>query len=122
MTMHRQRNQQFVYQLSEEARLLLEDFEARNGKVLSRATPCTAAVAAALDASAEHQRRLRRQRETRARGLRPGTVSGRLQGAGEIPELRISGNWMREAGFDLRQEVEIEVENGKLTIRAVERA
>ena len=58
-------------------------------------------------------------REARAAGRWALTVCGRWTGRARIPDLRLSGRWLREAGFDLGQAYEVEVEAGRLTIRAV---
>jgi Toxin SymE, type I toxin-antitoxin system len=34
-------------------------------------------------------------------------------------DLRLSGHWLRQAGFDLGQGYEIEIKAGRLTIQAV---
>jgi type I toxin-antitoxin system toxin SymE len=47
------------------------------------------------------------------------TICGCWQETGRVPALRLSGKWLREAGFDVGQEFEVEIEAGKLTIRAV---
>jgi hypothetical protein len=58
-------------------------------------------------------------RAARARGRRLATICDRFQGSGRVPDLRLSGKWLKEVGFDLGQRFEVEVEAGKLTIRAV---
>ena len=37
-----------------------------------------------------------------------------------IPSLKLSGNWFQEAGFDIGQNVEIEVKKGKLILKALD--
>ncbi len=65
-------------------------------------------------------RRGARAKAARASGRRFGTVSRRTRSFGDpVPDLRISGFWLREAGFDLGQEYEIEVGAGTLTVRAI---
>jgi hypothetical protein len=46
-------------------------------------------------------------------------VCGRWTGTTRIPDLRLSGWWLRAAGFDLGQACEVEVLAGTLVIRAV---
>jgi hypothetical protein len=58
-------------------------------------------------------------RAARARGRRLATICGRFQGDERVPDLRLAGRWLRKVGFDLGQRFEVEVEAGKLTIRAV---
>jgi hypothetical protein len=36
-----------------------------------------------------------------------------------MPDLRLSGKWLEDAGFDLGQEYEVEMEPRKLTIQAI---
>jgi cell division inhibitor SulA len=36
-----------------------------------------------------------------------------------VPELRLSGRWLRAAGLDLGRHFEIEVQAGRLTVRTV---
>ena len=61
----------------------------------------------------------RRRREARRKGLRLLTVCGRWREGGRFPDLRLTGRWLERAGFGLGQEVEVRVETGRLTIRAV---
>ncbi|HVF62271.1 MAG TPA: SymE family type I addiction module toxin [Thermoanaerobaculia bacterium] len=42
-----------------------------------------------------------------------------MAGSERVPDLRLSGRWLRAAGFDLGQGYEVEVRSGKLVIRAV---
>jgi hypothetical protein len=78
-----------------------------------------AAVAAALDRAARRARKRARAREARAAGRRSLTVCGRWTGTTRIPDLRLSGWWLRAAGFDLGQACEVEVLAGTLVVRAV---
>jgi hypothetical protein len=77
------------------------------------------AVAAELDRAARRARKKARAREARAAGRRSLTVCGRWTGRARIPDLRMSGWWLRAAGFDLGQAYEVEVSAGTLVIRAV---
>ena len=43
------------------------------------------------------------------RGVRAGSISARCRDGREVPELRLAGRWLEDAGFDLGQEYEIEV-------------
>ena len=72
-----------------------------------------------LEREARRRQRNARARAARANGRRFATICGRFQGHGRVPDLRLSGKWLAAAGFDLGQQYEVEVEAGRLTIRAV---
>jgi hypothetical protein len=72
-----------------------------------------------LEREARRRWRDARARAARAKGRRFATICGRFQGHGRVPDLRLSGKWLAAAGFDLGQQYEVEVEAGRLTIRAV---
>ena len=42
-----------------------------------------------------------------------------MAGKGRVPDLRLCGAWLLEAGFDLGQGYEVEAKAGRLTIQAV---
>jgi hypothetical protein len=93
--------------------------EAAAGEVREAAAPDPARVAEP-GAQPWSVRRGARAKAARASGRRFGTVSRRTRAFGDpVPDLRISGFWLKEAGFDVGQEVEIEVEAGTLVVRAV---
>ncbi len=46
------------------------------------------------------------------------TVCGQYQNEHQVPALRLSGNWLRHAGFDLGQKVQVQVAERRLTIYA----
>lgn len=52
---------------------------------------------------------------------RRGTINARWRQKGNVlvPELRMSGFWLEQAGFDIGQRFEVAVEHGVLTFRAV---
>ena len=77
------------------------------------------AFAAALERRAREERKRERARRARAAGRRSGTVCGRWSGRERFPDLRLSGRWLRAAGFDLGQAYEVEVRAGRLVVRAV---
>jgi Toxin SymE, type I toxin-antitoxin system len=107
---------QFVYQLTAEGKRALEEHERATGTpVHTRAAP-VAAVAA--ERKHEERRQLRRElaRKAGESGHRVGTVCGRWREGGKVPDLRISGAWLRKAGFDVGQVYEVAVTNGHLTI------
>ncbi len=72
-----------------------------------------------LEREARRRWRDARARAARAKGRRFAPICGRFQGHGRVPDLRLSGKWLATAGFDLGQQYEVEVETGRLTIRAV---
>ncbi|HEX5760618.1 MAG TPA: SymE family type I addiction module toxin [Thermoanaerobaculia bacterium] len=64
------------------------------------------------------------EKGSRAEGARRGDgARGRSAAAGAggrgFPDLRLSGRWLRAAGFDLGQAYEVEVRAGRLVVRAV---
>ncbi len=77
------------------------------------------AVAKVLERRARREEKGERARRARAAGRRSGTVCGRWTGGARVPDLRLSGRWLRAAGFDLGQAYEVEVQAGKLVVRAV---
>ena len=70
--------------------------------------------------AAEAEAKRRRRRDALRRGRRLGTISYVTRGSQQLPLLRLSGKWLREAGFDLGQELEVEVARGRLTLEAVQ--
>ncbi len=102
--------------MTDEGRKALEVCERSNGKPAFARTRCTPAVSEALESEG---RRRRRRREARRRGVRPDTVSARWRAGRRLPDLRMTGRWLEDAGFGVGQEYEVEVEAGKLTIQAV---
>ncbi len=69
-------------------------------------------------AAERHERRRALEQSARAKGNRSGTVCGRWRENKQVPEVRLSGNWLQAAGFDLGQMFEVRVEKGALMIRA----
>ena len=65
------------------------------------------------------QRRIHLARAARRCRRRLGTISTRSWGGAPRPYLRLSGDWLREAGFEIGQHFEVEVGKGRLTIVAV---
>jgi len=78
-------------------------------------------AAVAVERRARRERKKARAQQARAAGRRSGTVCGRWNGQWRrrVPDLRLSGLWLRAAGFDLGQAFEVEVRAGELVIRAV---
>ncbi len=46
------------------------------------------------------------------------TVCGQYQREHQVPALRLSGKWLRHAGFELGQKVQVQVDERRLTICA----
>ncbi len=46
------------------------------------------------------------------------TVCGQYQKEHQVPALRLSGKWLRQAGFDLGQKVQVRVDDRRLTLCA----
>lgn len=110
----------FVYHLTPKAQRLLEQHQADGTKApLFHRAAKVANLGEALTRENRRQERSRLARDARRRGRRFGTISRRHQGGEARPFLRLSGKWLGDAGFDLGQYFEIEVEDGRLTIEAV---
>jgi hypothetical protein len=110
---------QYVYQLTAEGKRALAEHERATGTpVHTRAAP-VAAVAAELKKEERRRHRKERARKARESGHRIGTVCGRWREGGQVPDLRISGAWLRQAGFDVGPEYEVAVTNGHLAIQLV---
>lgn len=71
------------------------------------------------EAAERHARRQQAKRKARELGRRPGTVTSRWRETRYVPEVRLSGAWLRSAGFDFGQLFEVAVERGALMIRAL---
>jgi len=107
------------YRVTKEGLKALAEYEARHGKAVVEEVPLPSDAAEALQDTARRERRRQRRKEARERGLRLLTVCGRWRSNRRIPEMRLTGLWLRNAGFDLGQEFEVEVSAGALTIRAI---
>ncbi len=46
------------------------------------------------------------------------TVCGQYRDQHQVPSLRLGGKWLRQAGFDLGQKVQVRVDHQQLTICA----
>ena len=57
--------------------------------------------------------------ETDAFLVRLGTVCARWRDGRRLPDLRLTGRWLEDAGFSRGREYEVAVEAGKLTIQAI---
>ncbi len=49
---------------------------------------------------------------------RRGTVCYRYRNENQVPDLRLSGQWLERAGFDRGRKFQIQVHAGRLTLRA----
>jgi len=112
-------NQPCGYRVTEAGLKALAEYEERNGQAVVEEVALPGEVAEALEAEAWQDRRQRQRKKARERGHRLLTVCGRWRGSRRIPDIRMSGVWLKEAGFDLGQTIEVEVEAGALTIRAI---
>jgi len=109
----------FGYRVTEEGLRALEEYEKQNGKPAFRKVPLPDTVAEALADQAWRERKRQYRKEAHERGHRLLTVCGRQRGRRQVPELRLMGLWLQQAGFDLGRHCEVEVQAGTLTIRAV---
>ena len=57
--------------------------------------------------------RARSSQQTTAQGFRRGTITGRYCNDDRVPYLRLSGRWLRRAGFELGQKFQIRVDYGR---------
>jgi hypothetical protein len=105
--------------VTEEGFKALAEYEKRHGKHVVRKVRLPDTVAEALEADAWHEGRRRRRKQARKRGRRLLTVCGKSRGRRRVPDLRLMGQWLERAGFDLGRLCEVEVEAGTLTIRAI---
>ena len=112
-------DERFVYRLTDEGQQALAVCERANGKPAFTKTRCTPAVAEALNSEARRGSKRRRRKEARQRGVRLGTVCDRWRDGRRLPDLRLTGRWLEDAGFSRGQEYEVAVEVGKLTIQAI---
>lgn len=109
----------FGYRLTKEGEKALAEYERANGKPTTTKVRCTETIAEALEAEDWRDRKLKRRKETRKHGLRLLTVCGRSRAGRKLPDLRMTGQWLGDAGFALGQEFEVEVEAGGLTLHAI---
>jgi hypothetical protein len=110
-------DERFVYHLEPKALRLLA--EHAGGEELARPAVRVADVAEAIDAEERLRRRRRHYREARRRDRRFATVSHCTRGSRRLPLVRLTGQWLREAGFDVGQEYEVEVGEGRLILEAL---
>ena len=109
----------FVYRLTPTGKQILAEHPTAGGAPLFVPAAPVAEIADAVEAHAKRRRRSHLHRRARDRGRRLGTISTLCRNSKRLPFLRLSGGWLREAGFDEGRHFEIEVEDGRLTIEAV---
>lgn len=109
----------FVYHLTDAGRLALKESRRKTGAPTHPGTTRGSAVTAELSPASRRRRRAARAKKARQNGRRFGTVCGRWRKHRRVPDLRLSGDWLRQAGFELGQEFEVEVVAGRLTIQAL---
>jgi hypothetical protein len=109
----------FVYHLTPAGQQLLAQREEATGTHLHRPAARAAEVADAVHRETTRRRRKALAESARRNGRRFGTISYRQRQQQQFPALRVSGLWLREAGFDLGQEFEIIVDEGRLVIEAL---
>jgi len=114
----RSTDDRFVYRLTPKALQLLREHEP--GSPLAEPVARTADIDEAIEAETKRRQRSRRVREARRRGRRFGTISHRNLRGECLPLLRLSGKWLRDAGFDVGQEFEVEVGDGRLLLEVLE--
>jgi len=107
----RSTDNRFVYRLTPKALQHLREHEPASP--LAEPVARTADVEEAIEAETKRRHRVR---EARRRSRRFGTISHRNLRGECLPLLRLSGKWLRDAGFDLGQEFEVEVRHGRLVL------
>ena len=105
----------FVYRLTPEGKQILADHEAATGEQLHFPAARASEIAEAVGLETTRRRRA----EAKANGRRLGTISYRWKNDKRFPLLRLSGDWLDEAGFALGQQFEVTVHDRQLTIDAV---
>ena len=108
-------DERFVYRLTPTGRQILADHEAATGQQLHLPAARVDEIAEAV--AAEQTRR--RRAEAKSNGRRLGTISYRWKNDKRFPLLRLSGDWLDEAGFALGRQFEITVNDRQLIIDAV---
>ena len=69
-------------------------------------------------ARSRHAHAAGRRRRDDAFGFPPWTVCYRYRKERQVPDLRLSGQWLEQAGFDRGRKFQIQVHTGRLTLRA----
>jgi hypothetical protein len=108
----------FVYHLTAAGKQILAEHQTTDGPLFEPAAPL-AEVREAVDAESRRRRRTHLHRRACDRGRRFGTISSLWKGKKRRPTLRLTGDWLGEAGFAEGRHFEIAVEDGRLVIEAV---
>lgn len=108
----------FVYRLAPAAKQILSEHQNGGAPLFEPAAPLSE-VREAVDAETRRRRREHLYRRARQRGRRLGTISSLWRGRKRQPFLRLSGEWLRDAGFDAGRHFEVAVEEGRLVIEGV---
>jgi len=112
-------DERFVYHLTPEGRQVLADHEKATGEQLHLPAARSAEVAEAVEREQRRRQHEARREAAKRNGHRFGTITYRWRGEKQVPELRVSGLWLEDAGFGLGQEFEVSVCKGRLLIVAV---
>lgn len=112
-------DERFVYHLTPEGQQVLADQEKATGEQLHLPAARFAEVAEAVEREQRRRRHEERREAARSNGHRLGTITYRWRGVKQVPELRISGLWLQNAGFEMGKEVEITVGDGRLIVEVV---
>jgi hypothetical protein len=109
----------FVYHLEPAGLQALAEYEAATGEQLHHPAAPYSEVREAVDREQTRRRRVALRREAKRNGHRIATIHYRWDGKKKLPLLRLSGQWLHDAGFPLGQELEITVHERQLVIDAV---
>lgn len=109
----------FVYHLTPAGEKVLSEHQEASGTPLFSPAARSAEITEAVHREAKRRRRKELAQRARGKGRRLGTITYRQRNEQQFPALRVSGRWLRDAGFDLGQEFEITVNDGRLVIEAV---
>jgi len=112
-------DERFVYHLTPAGQEVLAEHERSTGEQFHLPAAPLSDVAAAVEREERRRRHEARREAAKSDGRRFGTVSYRWKNEKRFPQLRVSGQWLQEAGFDLGQEFEIIVNDGRLIIDAL---
>jgi hypothetical protein len=112
-------DERFVYHLTDEGRRVLAEHEADTGEQLHLPAARFAEIAEAAEREQRRQRREALAEQAKQNGHRVGTISYRWKNEKQFPLLRLSGDWLAEAGFPLGQLFRVTVNDGQLVIDVV---
>lgn len=112
-------DERFVYHLTDEGRRVLAEHEGTTGEQLHLPAARYTEIAEAAEREQRRQEREALVEQAKSNGHRLGTISYRWRNEKQFPLLRLSGDWLREAGFDLGQHFQITVNDRQLIIDVV---